>query len=159
MKKSVCLLLTLIMLLSLASPVTASATSFSFRVEEVYVPAILDVLKDHLLVPSSLSLRDVGVIPFHIEDSPSYYFFAIHYVAQNKIGGYSDDWIYAISTTSLEDQKVAVMDADRDIFVGTSEMMSTLTTIFSDYIFKTDYYRSNSNWQTLSCDISWYDMW
>ena len=155
MKRVLSLLLVLVMLLSCFT--TASASQ-SFPIETLYVQPILNVLRERLLEPDSLTLRDVGCIGLSVNGN-SYLFFAIQYVAKNKMGGYTDDWIFAISTQDFINPEVAVSSADYDISYGTETMIHDLRDIMIDYLIRSETYRTHTSWRSLPNECPTYDQY
>lgn len=158
MKRLIPMVLAMFILLSII-PFSAVAEdmTLSFYMEELYVEPILSVLKDRLLVPASLSIRDIGCIGVGSGES-SYYFFVIQYVAQNKMGGYSDDLLFAISTKNFGDeQEIAVSSGNSKITYGSNKMLIDLNEIKIDFLLNEAKYKNSAYWKTLPTDSMFYD--
>lgn len=151
MKRIILMLVTLSLLMtSWAS--ASDLTSETIPKQANYVPAILEVLKDELLVPDSLSIRKIEWITLRLKRtdgsiSDNYHFFLISYIAQNRMGGYSDNFLYALSTYDVQTPEVALLSPNGDIKHGSQIMLSDLTDLWI---------RSSMKMLVSTCDIfSW----
>ena len=155
MKRIISLLLTLVFILSCV-PVAAVSEPLSFNLEELFVRPVIDALKNRLLVPDSLSLRDIGCVGLSVGDN-SYIFFAIQYVAKNKMGGYTDDWVFALTTQEYPVDEFAMTSADGDLSHGSDTMLAALKQVMWDYLGNSQKYRTHTKWKTLPTDSMLYN--
>lgn len=157
MKRIISLVLALLLTFSIFSTAIAQPLTGTLQLEELYVASFLEVLKDYLLVPDSLTIRDIGCVKLS-NGERTYYFFPVQYVAQNKLGGYSDDWIFAISNGEFgDDEVIAVLSADGDISYGDHTALSDLRIIMMDYLGNPSIYEDSKQWKDLPTDSIFYD--
>ena len=157
MKQLISLALTIVLVLTIIPFSTiAEDLTVSFCLQELYVGAILNALRDNLLVPESLSIREIGCIGIECDDS-FYYFFVIHYVAQNKLGGYSDDLLFALSTENFGDeQEVAILSGYSSISHGSGKMLSILQDAKLEYLLNEAEIKSSGYWKDLPTESMLY---
>lgn len=136
MKKCFCLFLIGVALIM--NFCSACAESISLPLQSFYTLKPISQLKAQLLVPSSLDLREVNMVHLTIEEA-EYQFIVIHYVAQNKMGGHSDDIAYALTEYFTTDAEVALQIEDEPIG-DNPQMNSLLSKVIFDYLFNMSEY-------------------
>lgn len=93
---------------------------------------IVEELKNCLLDPSSLDIREAGVIEISSKDAIC--FAALHYVAKNRMGGYSDNWVYALVRNVIPDVGVALLSTDGKLMTGDAQLLEALNENLLQYM-------------------------
>lgn len=156
MKKTLFCLILIVVLIN-CSICLAEDVGMRLQIIEAVEP--IEMIKDQLLVPSSLDLRSVGCIALELDDK-SYVFYEIHYVAQNRMGGYTDNIAYALTTKVLffnEENKIdfknkIVVHIDDTRLGDDQQMHSDLTNVILEYLTNHSEWKSHTSWIDLPTD-------
>ncbi len=133
MKKLICLLLAGILMIISCSVGCAESVTFP----SVAFADSLKMLSDQLLVPSSLDVRNVKTTRL-TANGVTYQFWIVHYVAQNKLGGYTDDLAYGLTNAVGFEHGETVMQVGDSILGSDNDQLGGLLSyIISDYLINT----------------------
>ncbi|MDD6142778.1 MAG: hypothetical protein PUD16_04700 [bacterium] len=158
MKKILCLLLVIGIF---SFNLSVSFAEFSMPLTTVFAVEPIKMLKENLLVPSSLDLREAGMIGLSV-DNKSYNFIVIHYVAENKMGGHSDNFAYVLTTDTLtnmlsenptEAEFVISIGDDMKKLGNNYQMHEVLTEVILQYLINMESWRSNEAWTDLPVNV------